>query len=44
MPRDVKEDASWSCSVCGAGGSCVAGDESVALMIHMLVHDDEEAA
>lgn len=39
MSTDIRETSSWSCPVCGVGNTCVPGDESVALMIHMLVHD-----
>jgi hypothetical protein len=33
---DVEEDSSWSCPFgCGAGGSCVAGDEMIAVAVHL---------
>jgi hypothetical protein len=36
---DQEESSSWSCPVCGMGGSCAKGDESAALSVHMsLVH------
>jgi hypothetical protein len=35
---DIAEDSSWSCG-CGAGGSCVAGQEGAALAAHTaMVH------
>jgi hypothetical protein len=36
--EDVQENSSWSCPVCGAGGTCVKGDESMALAVHMTIH------
>jgi len=34
---DVEETSSWSCSQCGAGGSCVKGDEGMALAAHIAL-------
>jgi hypothetical protein len=32
--EDQEESASWSCSICGASGTCAKGDESLALWLH----------
>jgi hypothetical protein len=38
---DVPETGRWWCSECQEGGSCVAGDELMALYLHRLaVHLD----
>lgn len=35
--EDIVEDSYWGCTVCGAGGPCVKGDEATARAIHQTV-------
>jgi hypothetical protein len=33
---DIEENSSWSCPFgCGAGGTCVEGDEMVLIAVHL---------
>jgi hypothetical protein len=40
--EDIEESGTWFCKQCGMNGSCVKGDESMALILHEAAEHSSE--